>query len=83
MHVTAKRHDSRSYQWVWALSTVIVIAVVVYIPPWPGVFTVDSQAIYSDAIRGSITNWYSPGITWVWSIAERLNLVPGAVFAGA
>jgi hypothetical protein len=54
--------------------------VVVCLPAWPGVFTVDSHAIYRDAIEDQISNWYSPGITWLWGVAEGLGMIPGGAF---
>jgi len=58
---------------------VLLLVLIVCVPVWPGIFTVDSQSIYRDAIQGSISNWYSPTLSWLWGVADHAGIPPAGV----
>jgi hypothetical protein len=63
-----------------AAIAVLVIAVVV--PVWPGIFTIDSQAMYLMAHVGRVDDWYSPIIVSCWRLLDWIGLPPSTVFVG-
>ncbi len=60
--------------------TVGVTVAVVCVPVWPGIFTIDSQAMLRAALEGRISNWYAPLSGWGWGLLDRLGVGPGQVF---
>lgn len=77
--------DHRIGQRDAVLDTALILLVVllVAVPVWPGIFTVDSQAIYRAATEGRISTWYSPALGWLWGVADHAGMPPGGVLIGA
>lgn len=46
----------------------------IVIPVWPGVYTIDSQAILRAAQNGNISNWYCPLHGFFWGLLDRLGI---------
>ncbi len=45
----------------WPLAAMwFALSVVSAVPQWPGVFTVDSQAMYRSGLEGNVSDWYAP-----------------------
>ena len=59
---------------VFDAALILLLVLLVCIPVWPGIFTVDSQAIYRAAIEGSISNWYSPTLGWLWGVSDHAGI---------
>ena len=55
----------------------------IVVPPWPGVFTIDSQAMYRMANAGNVDDWYSPILVSMWRVALAVGLPSSAVFVTA
>ncbi|HEX9258804.1 MAG TPA: hypothetical protein VF855_04655, partial [Acidimicrobiales bacterium] len=72
--LAAERQDS-----VVTVSTVGVLVLVVALPVWPGIFTVDSQVMYDDGRKGEVTNWYAPLHSWAWGTTGTLHLTPAVI----
>lgn len=78
----------RNVQGTWTRATSLVFtgvclataALLVAAPAWPGIFTVDSQAILSDGISGRVSNWYAPLHSWLWGAFHRAGVHPGVIF---
>lgn len=60
--------------------TVAVVVATVCVPVWPGIFTVDSQAILRHARQGTISGWWAPLLGWLWGRLDRIGVGPGEVF---
>ena len=56
---------------------VLGLTLVVVIPVWPGVFTIDSQAMLRAARADEISNWYAPVLQWVWGVLDGAGLPIG------
>lgn len=50
------------------------------VPPWPGVYTVDSQAMLASARAGQVSDWYSPVLVSAWRVVDAIGLPPSFVF---
>lgn len=57
----------------------LLIAGTVVVPVWPGIHTIDSQAMLSSAQQHRISNWYAPLHAWAWGVTDRLGVPPGLV----
>ncbi len=64
------------------LDTVVVASatLLVCVPVWPGIYTVDSQAILQSARDGKVSNWYAPLIGRAWGVVDGTGIPPGVVF---
>jgi hypothetical protein len=61
----------------------VTLTGLVCVPVWPGVFTIDSQAIYSAAVAEDVDTWYAPTLGWLWGMADSLGMAPaGALVIG-
>jgi hypothetical protein len=58
-----------------------VLVVVVCVPVWPGLYTVDSQAILAEARQGQVSNWYAPAHGFMWGAVDSIGMPVGVVFA--
>lgn len=52
----------------------------VVVPPWPGVYTVDSQAMLASARAGRVSDWYSPVLVSLWRVVDAIGVPPSVVF---
>ncbi len=71
--------QSDQHRWAPEWATVVVLVAIVSLPVWPGVHTVDSQALLRSALEGQISNWYSPLHGWGWGLTDRVGMPPGTV----
>ncbi len=63
-------------------ASVVAIVGIVVVPVWPGIFTVDSQAMYKMVQRGEVDDWYSPILVSCWRLLEWFGLPPATVLVG-
>jgi hypothetical protein len=59
---------------------VVGLTLLVSVPVWPGIYTIDSQQILQDARLGEVSNWYAPLLGWVWGLIDGVGIPPGVVF---
>lgn len=82
--IASTRLDAVGRPPIWSnwpeLVVVCVITAVVVVPIWPGVFTIDSQAMLRDASEGQISDWYSPVLQAFWGLLDTLGFSPGTMF---
>jgi hypothetical protein len=69
----------RSRRLATDCAVILLLVALVCVPVWPGVFTIDSQAIYEQAVADDINNWYAPVLGWVWGVAHHAGLPPSAM----
>lgn len=55
--------------WVWLALVVMTVA-----PKWPGVFTVDSQAMYRSGLENEVSDWYAPLHAAAWGFTGKVWL---------
>jgi len=72
---TRSRAGLRSL-WPEAL-VVLGLTLIVVVPVWPGVFTIDSQTMLRAARENRISNWYAPVLQCVWGGLDGAGLPVG------
>lgn len=59
---------------------VVMLTLLVCVPVWPGIYTIDSQAILQAGRHGEVSNWYAPLLGWAWGLIDGVGVPPGVVF---
>lgn len=65
------------------VGTVSALTLLVVLPVWPGIFTVDSQSMLEMARQGTVDDWYSPVLVTLWGFADNLGFPPSGVLVVA
>lgn len=59
------------------------LVLIVVVPVWPGVFTIDSQAMLSHGLANQVSNWYAPIHGWIWARIDDLGAPTGFMLLAA
>src|SRR5262245_23897868 len=47
---------------------------------YPGVMTYDAKFVYEYLAKGTVGDWQSPFMTWLWSLIDPIAPGPGSMF---
>ena len=47
---------------------------------YPGVMTYDARFVYEDIAKGTLGDWQSPVMTWLWGLIDPIAPGPGSMF---
>ena len=47
---------------------------------YPGIMTFDAKFVYEDISKGTLGDWQSPVMTWLWGLIDPIAPGPGSMF---
>src|SRR5689334_23495746 len=47
---------------------------------YPGIMTFDAKFVYEDIAKGTMGDWQSPVMTWLWGVIDPIAPGPGSMF---
>ena len=47
---------------------------------YPGIMTFDAKYVYEDIAKGTLGDWQSPVMTWLWGVIDPIAPGPGSMF---